>query len=118
VLFRMIIALASAFFVEARTNWCSSGPKVPDQTHARGSETIRRVDEKQPQGNIGHIRYNETPFKLAASSVAAPYELAGAAEVHSVSLAPNPRSASFRTFTSVMTDVAVSRPFPTMPAGR
>ena len=119
--FRMIFALAGGCILQACTSGCAFGPRVLERTHARYGEAIRRVDEEQLLRNLVHIRYNETPFKLRVSSIAAQYELAGGAEARPFFLAPNPGVSAFRTFTSVLPDVNVSganRPTITLiPAG-
>jgi hypothetical protein len=107
-LIRMIFAVTGALSLAACASGCSFGPRVLEQTHARYSEAIRRVDEEQLLRNIVHIRYNESPFKLTVSSIAAQYELAGAAEARPFFLAPNPNGATFRTFTKVLPDVGIS----------
>jgi hypothetical protein len=79
-----------------------------ERTHSRYNESIRRVYEEQLLQNLVRLRYNETPFRLNVSSVAAQYELAGAAEARPFFAAPNPSGPVFRTFTKVLPDVNVS----------
>ena len=92
----------------AATSGCAFGPKVLEHTHARYNEAILRVNEEQFLRNLVRMRYNEAPFKLSVSSIAAQYELSGAAEARPFFVAPNPGSNPFRTFTSVLPDVSVS----------
>jgi hypothetical protein len=89
-------------------NGCSFGPRVLEKSHSRYNESIRRVYEEQLLHNLVRLRYGETQFRLNVSSVAAQYELAGAAEARPFFLAPNPGSHPYRTFTKVMPDVSVS----------
>jgi hypothetical protein len=87
---------------------CAFGPKVLEKTHARYNESIRRVYEEQLLQNLIRMRYNETPFRLNVSSIAAQYELAGGAEARPFFVAPNPSSHPYRTFTKILPDVNVS----------
>lgn len=103
-----ILALAGAMAVAACMSGCAFGPKVLENTHARYNEAILRVNEEQLLRNLVRMRYNEAPFKLSVSSIAAQYELAGAAEARPFFLAPNPSGSTFRTFTKVLPDVSVS----------
>jgi hypothetical protein len=102
---------------------CSFGPKALELSHPRYNESIRHVNEEQVLENIIRCRYNEAPFKLNVSSIAAQYELQGSAEARPFFVAPNPSNSNivFRTFTKILPDVAASaanRPTITMiPAG-
>jgi hypothetical protein len=92
------------------TGGCVFGPKVLERSHGRYNEAVRRVDEEQLLRNLVHMRYNETPLNINVSSIAAQYELAGAAEARPFFIAPNPSNSNviFRTFTSILPDVSVS----------
>ena len=105
---RAILALAGGLALGACISGCAFGPKVLEHTHARYNEAILRVNEEQFLRNLVRMRYNEAPFKLSVSSIAAQYELSGSAEARPFFVAPNPGSNPFRTFTSVLPDVAVS----------
>jgi hypothetical protein len=89
---------------------CAFGPKMLEKTHGRYEESIRTVNEEQLLRNLVHLRYNEVPFQLNVSSIAAQYELAGAAEARPFFLAPNPSNSNviFKTFTSILPDLSVS----------
>ncbi len=87
---------------------CAFGPKILERTHSRYNESIRRVYQEQLLQNLVRVRYNEVPFRLSVSSIAAQYELAGGAEARPFFLAPNPSGQTFRTFTSVLPDATVS----------
>jgi len=78
-----------------------------EQTHSRYNESIRHVYEEQLLENIIRCRYNESPFKLSVSSIAAQYELSGGAEARPFFVAPNSSNGVFKTFTSVLPDVTV-----------
>ncbi len=84
------------------------GPIALERTHSRYNESIRRVNEEQLLLNLVRVRYNESPFKLSVSSIAAQYELTGSAEARPFFVAPNPANHPYRTFTSVLPDVAAS----------
>ncbi len=87
---------------------CAFGPKVLERTHSRYNDSIRRVYEEQLLQNLVRMRYDEAPFRLNVSSIAAQYELAGGAEARPFFLAPNPGNNPYRTFTSVLPDVNLS----------
>jgi len=100
-------ALAGGLALLAGSGGCSFGPKVLELSHSRYNESIRRVNEEQLLENIIHCRYNESPFRLTVSSIAAQYELSGGAEARPFFQAPNPAGGTFKTFTSVLPDVTV-----------
>jgi hypothetical protein len=104
----MIVVCAWCLGVAFTGGGCAFGPKLLERTHARYNEAIRRVYEEQLVLNLVHLRYSETPYRLNVSSIAAQYELAGAAEARPFFVAPNPSAHPFRTFTSVLPDVSVS----------
>src|SRR6185312_12486422 len=113
-----IVALAGGFALTAGLPGCAFGPRVLEHTHARYNEAIRRVDEEQLLRNLVRIRYDEAPFQLKVSSIAAQYELSGGAEARPFFLAPNPSAHPYRTFTNVLPDVTVggaNRPTMTLP---
>ncbi|AGA30270.1 hypothetical protein Sinac_6171 [Singulisphaera acidiphila DSM 18658] len=89
---------------------CALGPKALEKTHGRYNEAIHRVDEEQLLRNLVRLRYDESPYQLNVSSIAAQYELAGQAEARPFFIAPNPSNSNiiFRTFTSVLPDLLVS----------
>ncbi len=105
---RAVAALAAGLVLALFGGGCSFGPMALHQTHARYNDSIGRVYEEQLLENIVRLRYNETPFRLNVSSIAAQYELAGGAEARPFFQAPNPSGPIFRTFTSVLPDVTVS----------
>ena len=86
---------------------CAFGPKVLEQSHSRYNASIRHVYEEQLLENIVRCRYNESPFKLSVSSIAAQYELSGGGEARPFFAAPNPAGSTFKTFTSVLPDFIV-----------
>ena len=102
---RAAIALAGGLALLTGGGGCSFGPKVLEQTHGRYNESVRRVYEEQLLDNIIRCRYNESPFKLTVSSIAAQYELSGGAEARPFFVAPNSSNGIFKTFTSVLPDV-------------
>jgi hypothetical protein len=102
---RSALALAGGMALCAGALGCAFGPKVLEQTHSRYNQSIRRVYEEQLLENIVHCRYNESPFRLSVSSIAAQYELSGGAEARPFFLAPNPSGPTFKTFTSVLPDI-------------
>jgi hypothetical protein len=107
----MTVMLAGWLGVASTGSGCAFGPKLLERTHSRYNESIRRVYEEQLLEKLVRVRYDETPFRLNVSSIAAQYELAGGAEARPFFLAPNPSSGPgphFRTFTSVLPDVTVS----------
>ena len=81
-----------------------------EKSHGRYQESVRQVDEEQVLRNIVHLRYSEVPLELSVSSIAAQYELAGAAEARPFFIAPNPSNSNiiFKTFTSILPDLLVS----------
>lgn len=87
---------------------CAFGPYSLERSHGRYNEAVRRVDEEQLLRNLVHMRYNEIPLNLNVSSIAAQYELAGAAEANPFFEAPNPAGSTFRTFTSILPGANVS----------
>ncbi len=89
---------------------CSFGPRVLERTHGRYYESIRQVNEQELLRNLIHLRYNEYPFALNVSSIAAQYELSGSAEARPFFLSPNPSNSNviFKTFTSILPDFLVS----------
>jgi hypothetical protein len=105
---RPLFALASVLGLALLGSGCSFGPKVLERSHWRYNESVRRVYEEQLLQNIIRMRYNEFPFRLNVSSIAAQYELTGSAEARPFFVAPNPASHPYRTFTSVLPDVAFS----------
>ena len=119
---RSAIVLAGGLAVVGGSGGCAFGPKVLEQSHSRYNESIRHVYEEQLLENIIRCRYNESPFKLSVSSIAAQYELSGGAEARPFFAAPNPAAGSvFKTFTSVLPDItagAANRPTITLiPSG-
>jgi hypothetical protein len=104
---RSAIALAGGLALVAGSGGCAFGPKVLEQSHSRYNESVRRVYEEQLLDNIIRCRYNESPFKLTVSSIAAQYELSGGAEARPFFVAPNSSGGLFKTFTSVLPDVTV-----------
>ena len=104
---RSALALAGGLAFFAGAGGCTFGPKMLEQTHSRYNESIRHVYEEQLLENIVHCRYNESPFKLSVSSIAAQYELSGGGEARPFFVAPNSSNGIFKTFTSVLPDVTV-----------
>ena len=94
---RSALALAGGMALFAGAGGCTFGPKMLEQTHSRYNESIRHVYEEQLLENIIRCRYNESPFKLSVSSIAAQYELSGGAEARPFFLAPNPSGPTFKT---------------------
>lgn len=105
---RRAASLVAGIVLAMGPTGCAFGPKVLERTHARYNESIRRVYEEQLLQNIVRFRYNEAPFRLSVSSIAAQYELAGGAEARPFFLAPNPAGQTFRTFTNVLPDATIS----------
>jgi hypothetical protein len=89
---------------------CAFGPRALEKTHGRYQESILLVEEEQFVRNVVHLRYSEPQRNLSVSSIAAQYELAGSAEAKPFFIAPNPSNSNviFRTFTSILPDLAVS----------
>jgi hypothetical protein len=89
---------------------CSFGPRALERTHGRYNEAVHRVQEEELLRNIVRMRYNESPFHLNVSSIAAQYELSASAEARPFFIAPNPSNSNviFRTFTSILPDVSTS----------
>ena len=118
---RSAIALVGGLTLLAGSGGCAFGPKVLEQSHSRYNASVRRVNEEQLLENIVRCRYNESPFKLTVSSIAAQYELSGGAEARPFFVAPNPSGSVFKTFTSVLPDItagAANRPTITLiPSG-
>ncbi len=103
----MIVALAAGLAIAIGPG-CAFGPRVLERTHGRYNESIRRVDEEQLLRNIVRMRYNDTPFELNVSSIAAQYELSGGAEARPFFEAPNPTSSGiFRAFPRMLPDATV-----------
>jgi hypothetical protein len=100
------LSLVCAFLLIAGSG-CSFGPKVLERTHGKYYESIRQVDEEELLRNLVHLRYNEFPFSLNVSSIAAQYELSGTAEARPFFVAPNPSNSNviFKTFTTILPDV-------------
>ena len=115
------MVFAGGLALLAGSGGCAFGPKVLEQSHSRYNASVGRVYEEQLLENIVRCRYNESPFKLSVSSIAAQYELSGGAEARPFFAAPNPAGSVFKTFTSVLPDVTVggaSRPTITLiPSG-
>jgi hypothetical protein len=101
------MVFAGALALLAGSGGCAFGPKVLEQSHSRYNASVGRVYEEQLLENIIRCRYNESPFKLSISSIAAQYELSGGAEARPFFAAPNPAGSVFKTFTSVLPDVTV-----------
>ena len=78
-----------------------------EQSHSRYNASVQRVYEEQLLENIIRCRYNESPFKLSVSSIAAQYELSGGGEARPFFVAPNSSNGIFKTFTSVLPDITV-----------
>ncbi len=118
---RSAIALVGGLALLAGSGGCAFGPKVLEKSHSRYNASVRRVNEEQLLENIVRCRYNESPFKLTVSSIAAQYELSGGAEARPFFVAPNPSGSVFKTFTSVLPDItagAANRPTITLiPSG-
>ena len=104
---RSALALVGGLTLFAGAGGCAFGPKVLEQSHGRYNESVKRVHEEQLLENIIRCRYNESPFKLTVSSIAAQYELSGGAEARPFFVAPNSSNGVFKTFTSVLPDVTV-----------
>jgi len=118
---RAAFAFAGGLALLTGSGGCAFGPKALELSHSRYNASIRRVYEEQLLENIILCRYNESPFRLAVSSIAAQYELSGGAEARPFFVAPNSSNGIFKTFTSVLPDVTVggaNRPTITLiPAG-
>ncbi len=118
---RAVFALAGGLALLTGNGGCTFGPRVLELSHSRYNDAVRRVNEEQLLENIIRCRYNESPFKLTVSSIAAQYELSGGAEARPFFVAPNSGNGIFKTFTSVLPDVTVggaNRPTITLiPAG-
>jgi hypothetical protein len=105
---RITVVLASWIGLVASGSGCAFGPKALERTHSRYNESIRRVYEEQLLENLVRMRYNEAPFRLNVSSIAAQYELAGGAEARPFFVVPNPSAHPYHSFTSVLPDVNIS----------
>lgn len=118
---RLAIVFACGLTVVGGGGGCAFGPKVLEKSHSRYNDSVRHVYEEQLLENIIRCRYNESPFKLSVSSIAAQYELSGGAEARPFFAAPNPTGGVFKTFTSVLPDItagAANRPTITLiPSG-
>jgi hypothetical protein len=117
---RVAFALAAGLVLITSSSGCAFGAKAIELSHSRYNASIRRVYEEQLLENIIHCRYNESPFKLTVSSIAAQYELSGGAEARPFFVAPNSSNGLFRHYTSVLPDVTVggaNRPTITMIPG-
>ena len=101
------MVIAGGLALLAGSGGCAFGPKVLEQSHSRYNASVARVYEEQLLENIIRCRYNESPFKLSVSSIAAQYELSGGAEARPFFAAPNPAGSVFKTFTSVLPDVTI-----------
>jgi hypothetical protein len=99
------MVFAGGLALLAGSGGCAFGPKVLEQSHSRYNASVGRVYEEQLLENIVRCRYNESPFKLSVTSIAAQYELSGGAEARPFFAAPNPAGSVFKTFTSVLPDV-------------
>ena len=104
---RPAFALATGLALVTGSGGCTFGPKVLELSHSRYNASVRHVNEEQLLENIIRCRYNESPFKLTVSSIAAQYELSGGAEARPFFVAPNSGNGIFKTFTSVLPDVTV-----------
>jgi hypothetical protein len=89
---------------------CSFGPQALERTHGRYNDAVKQVDEEELLRNIVRMRYNETPSSLNVASIAAQYELSTTAEARPFFIAPNPSNSNivFRTFTSILPDIAAT----------
>jgi hypothetical protein len=107
---RAYIAVACGLTLGLPAGGCAFGPVALEKTHWRYNEAIQRVNEEQLLRNIVRMRYNEPPSELNVSSIAAQYELDGAAEARPFFLSPNPSNSNviFKTFTSILPDVSIS----------
>src|SRR5271157_4829502 len=106
---RLLFLILCGQLVAVTGAGCAFGPRVLEKSHGRYQESVRQVDEEQLLRNLVHLRYSELPLELDVSSIAAQYELAGAAEARPFFVAPNPGSNGiFRTFTSILPDLSVS----------
>jgi hypothetical protein len=107
---RSAFAFAGGLALLFGSGGCSFGPKALELSHSRYNASVKRVNEEQLLENIIRCRYNESPFKLSVSSIAAQYELAGSAEARPFFIAPNPSNSNiiFKTFTSILPDVSLS----------
>jgi hypothetical protein len=107
-----IVFLALAGGLALAAGGCAFGPRALERSHGRYYEATRQSEEEQFLRNLVHLRYNETPFDLNVSSIAAQFELGGQAEARPFFLAPNPGTengnAVFRTFTSILPDLMLS----------
>jgi hypothetical protein len=107
---RMFALLLCGFALTLGSSGCAFGPRMLEQTHGRYNEAVRCVYEEQLLRNIVHMRYNESPWELNVSAIAAQYELTAQAEARPFFIAPNPSNANvvFKTFTSILPDALVS----------
>jgi hypothetical protein len=113
------IALACGLALGPAVGGCAFGPRMLERTYGPYYESTRHAEEEQLLRNLVHVRYNETPYALNVSSVAAQYELTGHAEARPFFVAPNPSNSNviFRTFTAILPDVfaeASNRPTVTL----
>jgi hypothetical protein len=107
---RAAILSLCGFLLTGALPGCAFGPRVLEKTHGRYQESVRQVDEEQLLRNLVHIRYSELPLELDVASIAAQYELNGAAEARPFFIAPNPSNSNviFKTFTSILPDLSIS----------
>lgn len=87
---------------------CSFGAQMLQSSVGPYNEAVIRVSEEQLLLNLVRLRYNDNPTRLDVSSIAAQYELDGSAEARPFFQAPNPAGFIFKTFTTVLPDVAAS----------
>jgi hypothetical protein len=104
---RSAIVVVVGLAVVGGGSGCTFGPRVLEQSHSRYNASVQRVYEEQLLENIIRCRYNESPFKLSVSSIAAQYELSGGGEARPFFVAPNSSNGIFKTFTSVLPDITV-----------
>lgn len=87
---------------------CSFGPKVLERTHSRYNEAVRHVEQEELLRNIVRLRYLEPSLRLNVQSIAAQYELSGAAEARPFFAASGTGADQFRSFSRVLPDLLLS----------
>jgi len=108
--FRLLVLPSCGLVLMGSVSGCAFGPRMLEKSHGRYQESVRQVDEEQVLRNLVHLRYSESALKVEVASIAAQYELNGSAEARPFFIAPNPSNSNviFRTFTSIVPDLAVS----------
>jgi hypothetical protein len=87
---------------------CALGPRALEKSHGLYNESFARVDSEELLLNIVRLRYNDAPAEVEVSAITSQFELTASAEGRPFFSTESTNSNIFRSFSTVLPDVAAS----------